>query len=291
MKKLLLYLLIIPALTFGQVNKKHIYFMLNNQANSADPNIALGNTFLTTNAKSRAYWDFTTQLTGVEDAAITSISDLSPNSWTLENFAGAATPVEGKLQVELQEIKTLAAYTSAGYEKGLVGNSASTNLLKNSLEVFLLINLIDGQTGGTQWLFGVSNGGTQNFRIGINATGNIEVQYAAAGATNSVLTSSGNALINGLTGMTLIRVIFDFTADVISGYVNGVPVSFTLNSGNALSVWNPANWTCSKGIGIGGHWDGVFTNDTGNKHILKIAVTDILTNDEYIQLAASFLNY
>lgn len=289
MKKLLLYLLIIPALTFGQVNKKHIYFMLNNQANSADPNIALGNTFLTTNAKSRAYWDFTTQLTGVEDAAITSVSDLRGNGWTLGNFSGAATPVEGKIQVGLTEVSTLLGYTPSTYEYGLVGTTAATNLLKNSVEIHLLVNLVDGQLG-TQYLFGASNGGTQRLRISINTSGNIVLEYAI-GAGGSTLTSSGNALINGLTGVYLIRVILDFGTDVISGYVNGVPISFSLTSGNAVSTWNPANWICTKGVGVGGDWDGAFTNDVGTKHILKCAVTDLITSDEYIQLAASFLNY
>jgi len=292
MKKLLLYLIIIPAITFGQVNKKHIYFMLNNQANSADPNIALGNTFLTTNAKSRAYWDFTTQLTGVEDAAITSVSDLRGNSWTLGNFSGGATPVEGKIQIGLTEITTLNAYTPSGVESALVGTSAATNLLKNSVEVHLLVNLFDGQPSSALYLFGCSNGGTQYFRLGVNTSGNLTLEYAAAGAGLSTLTSSGNALINGLTGVTLIRLICDFGTDVISGYVNGVPISFSLSSGNAVSSWNPANWVCSKGVGVGGHWDSVFTNDdTINKHILKCAVTDLITNDESIQIAASFLNY
>lgn len=257
-----------------------------------DPNIALGDIFLTSNAKTRAYWNFTTQLTGVEGAAITSVSDLRGNGWTLSNFSGAATPVEGKIQVGLNEITTLNAFTPSGTESALVGTTASTNLLKNSLEVNLLVNLFDGIPSSATYLFGAANGGTQFFRIGVNTSGNLTLEYAAAGAGLSTLTSSGNALINGLTGVTLIRVICDFNTDVISGMVNGVPITFSLTSGNAVSTWNPANWICSRGVGVGGHWDGAFTNDAiVNKHILKCAVTDLITPDEYIQVAASFLNY
>jgi hypothetical protein len=290
MKKIILLLILPITVAFGQLDKKKFFFLLQN-TNTVDPNIALGNTFLTTNAKSRAYWDFTTQLTGVEDAAITSVADLRGNGWDLGNFSGAATPVEGKIQVGLTEITTLNAFTPSGTESALVGTSAATNLLKNSVEVHLLVNLFDGQPSSALYLFGCSNGGTQYFRLGVNTSGNLTLEYAAAGAGLSTLTSSGNALINGLTGVTLIRLICDFSTDVISGYVNGVPISFSLSSGNAVSSWNPANWVCSKGVGVGGHWDSVFTNDTGTKHILKCAVTDLITNDESIQIAASFLNY
>lgn len=257
-----------------------------------DPNIALGDTFLTSNAKTRAYWNFTTQLTGVEGAAITSVSDLRGNGWTLSNFSGAATPVEGKIQVGLNEVTTLNAFTPPGTESALVGTTASTNLLKNSVEVHLLVNIFDGVPSGTLYLFGAGNGATQNFRVGVNTSGNLKLEYAASGAGVSTLTSSGNALINGLTGITLIRLICDFSTDVISGFVNGVPVTFSLTSGNAISTWNPANWVCSKGVGVGGHWDSVFSDDGSvNKHILKCAVTDLITPDESIQVAASFLNY
>lgn len=269
---------------------KRLWFL---SGDTTDPNIALGDTFLTSNAKSRAYWNFTTQLTGVEDAAITSVTDLRGNGWDLGDFSGAATPVEGKIQIGTIEITTLNAFTPSGYEKALVGTTASTNLLKNSVEVHLLVNIFDGQPSSAMYLFGVANGGTQFFRVGVNTSGNLTLEYAASAAGLSTLTSSGNALPNGLTGVTLIRVICDFGTDVISGYVNGVPVSFTLNSGNAISAWNPVNWACAKGVGVGGHWDSVFTNDSPgtNKHILKCAVTDLITNEEYIQLAASFLNY
>jgi hypothetical protein len=271
-----------------------IFSLLMNGGTLPDPNIALGNTFLTTNAKSRAYWDFTTQLTGVEDAAITSVADLRGNGWTLGNFSGAATPKEGKIQIGLTEVTTLNGYTASGYENGLVGTTAATNLLKNSVEVHLLIDLIDGNPSSAIYPFGCSNGGTQYFRLGINTSGNITLEYAAAGAGLSTLTSSGNALVNGMTGVTLIRLRCDFGTDVISGNVNGVPITFSLTAGNAVSSWNPANWVCSKGIGVGGHWDSAFTNEGGsiiNKHILKVAVTDLITDEEYIQLAASFLNY
>lgn len=259
---------------------------------ATDPNIALGDTFLTSNAKTRAYWNFTTQLSGNEGDATGNVSDLRGNGWTLSNFSGAAFPIIGKMQEGLREVNVLNAYTPSTYEYGLVGTGASTNLLKNSVEVHLLINIFDGRPSSTTYLFGVANGGTQTFRIGLNTSGNLTLDYAAAGAGGSNLISSGNALPNGLTGVCLIRLICDFGTDVISGMVNGVPVSFTLNSGNAISTWNPANWVCSKGIGIGGHWDSAFTNDADNvKHVLKTSVTDLLTDDEYLILAASFLNY
>ena len=291
MKKIFLLLALALSISaYAQIDKKKAFFLLQSSGEQTDPNIALGDAFLTSNAKTRSYWDFTS-LSGSEGDAITSVSDLRGNGWTLGNFSGSATPLVGNIQSGTTLIKTLHSYTASGFESGLVGTGAATNLLINSVEVHLLVNLFDGRPSSFLYLFGCSNGGTQYFRLGVNASGNLTLEYAAAGAGLTTLSSSGYALPNGLTGVTLIRLVCNFTTDVISGMINGVPITFSVGSGNAISSWNPALWVCSKGIGVGGHWDSSFTNDTGaTKHTLKCAVTDLITDDEYLQLAASFLN-
>lgn len=291
MRKLIIAILLLTSVLSNAQNKKKIFAILSaSNGEQVDPNIALGDAFLTSNAKTRSYWDFTA-LSGSEGDAITSVSDLRGNGWTLGNFSGSATPLVGNIQSGTTLIKTLHSYTPSGTESGLVGTGAATNLLKNSVEVHLLVNLFDGRPSSSLYLFGCANGGTQYFRLGVNTSGNLTLEYAAAGAGLTTLSSSGYALPNGLTGVTLIRLVCNFTTDVISGMINGVPITFSVGSGNAISSWNPALWVCSQGIGIGGHWDSAFTNDAGvTKHTLKCAVTDLITDDEYLQLAASFLN-
>jgi hypothetical protein len=194
-------------------------FIPSEDIDETDPNIALGDTFLTSDAKTRAYWNFTTQLSGNESDAITSVSDLRGNGWTLGNFSGGAFPIIGKMQEGLRQVNVLNAYTPSGFEHGLVGTTAATNLLKNSVEVHLLLNVFDGQPASTIYLFGCGSG-TLNFRIGVNTSGNITVDYSSF-TTLSQLSSTGNSLINGLTGVRLIRVRLDFGTDTISGIVDG----------------------------------------------------------------------
>lgn len=255
-----------------------------------DPNIAVGDWFLTSNAKTRAYWDFTA-LTGAEDSSITSVSDLRGNGWTLTNNSGGFTPTVGYLQSELNTIYALKALTQSGTKQALFTSTAATNLLKNSVEVHLYVCLVDGQNSATNILCGTGNGGTKQFRITVNSTGNIVVNYAAQG-TQSVLTSSGAVFKDGFTGFTLLRVIFDFGTDTISGMINGISITFSLTSGTAISAWDPSLFVSLSGFGIGGNVDSTaWTADTTNyKYILKAAVTDLLTDDQYLTVAASFLN-
>lgn len=275
---------------------QYLIRMSNSGGGSLDPNISLGDTFLTTNAKTRAYWNFTTQLTGVDDAAIVSVADLRGNGWTLGTQSGVNTPKEGVLQEGTNTIKALKAATASTLKQALVTNTAAQNLLIGSPEVHMLIDLTDGQQAGTMVLFGSANGGTQFFRLRVNAAGNLQLEYAAQAAGLSTLTSSGYVIPNGFTGIHLIRLRCDFVTDVISGMINGVPITFSLTSGNAISTWNPAIWTSgARGCGVGGDWSGSFAADGSAlatpKYILKTAVTDLLTDDEYLIVAASLLNY
>lgn len=268
----------------------NIISVIMNDGTSNDPNIALGDELLTTDVDVRAYWDFT-KLTGNEGEPTGNVSDLRGNNWTLSNFSGATTSLVGEIQIGTRLIKCLHSYTASGYEYGLVGTTASTNLLKGSVEVHMLINLVDGRETTNQYVFGCSNGGTQIFRVGITPAGKISLEYAASGAGLSTILSDQTPIPNGMTGIIMISLILDLdTTDTLKGYVNGVPITFTVSSGNALSIWNPSNWVCTKGVGIAGHWDGVFTNDTGVKYCLKAAVTNLLTQDKRLYLMASFLN-
>jgi hypothetical protein len=159
--------------------------------------------------------------------------------------------------------------------------------------VHFLISFEDGRNASNNTFFGSANGGTQFFRLRVNSAGNITLEYAASGAGLSTLTSSGATFPDGLTGVHLLRIRCDFTTDVISGMLDGIPLTFSLTSGNAVSTWDASTWTSSsRGCGIGGDWSGSFSADTSNlKYILKCAVTDLLTDDQYLQLASSFLNY
>lgn len=295
MKKLFLYVIFtLPFFVNGQSNKKKMFaLMFANNAEQVDANIALGDAFLTTSATTRAYWDFTT-LSGHDGTVLASHEDLSiSGTWDLDDASGVNNPKTGIVRTGSRSVRALRAKTASTFKEAFKTTTAATNLLKNDVEVHMLLSLEDGQNASKNYIFGSANGGTQFFRVSINSSGNIVLEYAAAGAGLSTLTSSGATFPNGLTGVHLLRLRCDFTTDVISGMLNGIPITFSLTSGNAVSTWNASTWTSNtRGCGIGTCFDGSFPVDTLNlKYILKCAVTDLLTDDQYLQLAASFLNY
>jgi len=260
---------------------------------SIDPNIALGDTFLTTNAKVRAYWNFT-GIAGNDGDVLTSYNDLSlSGTWDLTNSVGANNPKLGKIQDGTDVVSCLRAKTASTIREAFITTLPAVNLLKNSVECHFLMKFEDGQNASSNIFFGSSNGGTQFFRLRVTSTGRLQLEYAAAAAGLSTILSDTVVIENGETGVYLIRLRLDFTTDVVSGMVNGIPITFSVSSGNAISAWNPANWTSNtRECGIGGEWSGSFVADTSTrKYILKSAVSDLLTSDEYLILAASFLNY
>ena len=293
--KLTLALLLALSLSANAQNKKKQMFMalLSGSSEVADPNIALGDAFLTISATTRAYWDFTT-LSGADGTVLSSHEDLSiSGTWDLDDGSGVNNPKSGIIQRGTSSVACLRAKTASTYKEAFKTTTAATNLLKNDVEVHFLISFEDGRNASNNTFFGSDNGGTQLFRLRVNSAGNITLEYAASGAGLSTLTSSGATFPDGLTGVHLLRIRCDFTTDVISGMLDGIPLTFSLTSGNAVSTWNASTWTSgSRGCGIGGDWSGSFSADTSNlKYILKCAVTDLLTDDQYLQLASSFLNY
>lgn len=295
MKKIVLCLLIaLPLIVSAQNNKNKMFAVLfANNTEEVDANIALGDAFLTTSATTRAYWDFTT-LSGSDGTVLASHEDLSTSgTWDLDDGSGVNNPKTGIVRTGSRSVRALRAKTASTFKEAFKTTTAAVNLLKNDVEVHFLISLEDGRNASNNTIFGSTNGGTQFFRLRVNSAGNITLEYAASGAGLSTLTSSGATFPDGLTGVHLLRVRCDFTTDVISGMLDGIPLTFSLTSGNAVSTWNASTWTSgSRGCGIGGDWSGSFSVDTSNvKYILKCAVTNLLTDDEYLKLAASFLNY
>ena len=292
-KLIISMLLLALSVSANAQNKKKQMFMalLSGSSEVADPNIALGDAFLTTSATTRAYWDFTT-LSGADGTVLSSHEDLSiSGTWDLDDGSGVNNPKSGIIQRGTSSVACLRAKTASTYKEAFKTTSAATNLLKNDVEVHLLINLEDGQIG-TNILFGSADGGTRCFRFRVTSTGLLQLEYAAGASGLSTIISTGTVLPDGLTGVYLIRLRCDFTTDVISGMINGIPITFSVSSGNAISTWNAANWVSTRSCGVGGSYDGAFTADaTVVKYILKGAVTDLLTDDEYLILAASFLNY
>lgn len=292
MRKLIIAILLLTSVLSNAQNKKKIFAILfASNGEQVDPNIALGDAFLTSNAKTRSYWDFTT-LSGADGTVLSSHEDLSiSGTWDLDDGSGVNNPKSGIIQRGTSSVTCLRAKTASTYKEAFKTTTAATNLLKNDVEVHLLINLEDGQIG-TNILFGSADGGTRYFRFRVTSTGLLQLEYAAGASGLSTIISTGTVLPDGLTGVYLIRLRCDFTTDVISGMINGIPITFSVSSGNAISTWNAANWVSTRSCGVGGSYDGAFTADaTVVKYILKGAVTDLLTDDEYLILAASFLNY
>lgn len=292
MRKLIIAILLLTSVLSNAQNKKKIFAILSaSNGEQVDPNIALGDAFLTTSATTRAYWDFT-ELGTDDGTVLTSYNDLSlSGTWDLDNASGANNPKSDIIQRGTSSTTTLRAKTASTFKEAFKTTVAAENLLKNNVEVHMLLSLEDGRNASTNILFGSANGGTLKFSIRVTALGEIQIQYASYTAI-STSTSTIVCFPDGLTGVHLLRIRLDFTTDVFSGNFDGIPLSFS-TTGTAIASLDPSFWNSgANGCGIGGEWSGSFAVDTSNlKYILKAAVTNLLTDAEYLNLAASFLNY
>lgn len=208
MRKLIIAILLLTSVLSNAQNKKKIFAILSaSNGEQVDPNIALGDAFLTTSTTTRAYWDFTT-LSGADGTVLSSHEDLSiSGTWDLDDGSGVNNPKSGIIQRGTSSVACLRAKTASTYKEAFKTTTAATNLLKNDVEVHFLISFEDGRNASNNTFFGSANGGTQFFRLRVNSAGNITLEYAASGAGLSTLTSSGATFPDGLTGVHLLRLI------------------------------------------------------------------------------------
>lgn len=258
-----------------------------------NPNIALGNTFLTTNSKVRAYWNFT-NIDGDDWDILTSHPDNSVNgTYNLINNSGAFTPSIGFFNIGETVVSALRSRTTSGVEKAFITSQVATALGNGEREFHFLFTLQDGiQTDGNR-LAGIlaNNGAVITTRI---EAGKIHFTYGYGGNTCNYL--SDNAVVsNNSTDIHLLRVRMTTTS--VTMMVDGIVTPCSLSSGVAISTITLSGFSTPLAYGVGGVIGNAnslttFRIDTPipYKYILKHAITDLLTDIEYLYLSASFLN-
>jgi len=297
MKKLLIFLLLALSLSaFGQMDKKKMMFMLmSSSVSDVNPNIALGKALLTKNAKTRAYWDFT-QIVGDDWDTLTAHPDSSINgTYNLINNSGALLPSLGFFNVGEKVISTLRANTSSGTNNAFITSQVATALGNGEREYHTLFSLQDGQTSDGGRLAGVFPNTGNSIIIKVSPSGVIYFRWGLPPGTVYCEYRSDSAVIaNGVTDIHLLRIRMSSTS--VTMMLDGVNVPCSLYAGVAISTVNLSSYATTLPYGVGGVWGNfpsVFRIDDGPsyKYIIKHAVTDLLTDEEYLQLVASFNDF
>ena len=261
-----------------------------------DPNIALGDELLTNNTTTVAYWDFTS-IDGDDWDILTAHPDSSINgTYNLINTSGGLTyePSLGFFNVGEKVVSTLRARTSSGVNNAFVTSPVAANLANGEREFHFLFTLQDGQTTDGHRLAGSEPNGLHKVVTLIDASGKIYFRIGD-GTNYSIYLSDSAVIANGVTDIHLLRV--RMTTSSVTFMLDGVPVPCSLSAGVAITSVTIANFNSAIEYGVGGS----IGNNNGQKnfvigqipykYILKHAITNLLTDSQYLQLVASFNNF
>lgn len=259
-----------------------------------NPNIALGNTLLTTNSKVRAYWNFT-GLQGDDWDILTALPDSSLNgTYNLVNNSGAFQPSLGFFNAGESVVGTLRARTSSGINNGLMTSQVATGLGNGEREYHFLFSLQDGVQTGSNKLAGMQANSLTSIITMIDG-GKISFTFALNNINTCTYLSDSAVIANNITDIHLLRIRMTTTS--VTMMLDGVLIPCSLSAGVAISTITLSSFTTTLSYGIGGVIGNAiatptFRPDAGipYKYILKHAVTDLLTDTEYLQLSSSFLN-
>jgi len=266
-------------------------------ASSVNPNIALGDALLSSNSKTKAYWDFTA-LDGDDWDALTSLPDNSVNStYDLVNFSSTTNfnPSLGFFNVGESVVGTLRSRTSSGIYNALITSQVATGLGNGEREFHFLFTLQDGIASSGNRLGGLepnNNLGTMVTRI--DSSGKIYFKYGYSNSFNCTYLSDSVVIANGTTDIHILRV--RMTTSGVTFMLDGVNVPCSLSAGVDISTITLSSYTSALEYGVGGSLGNdnsikrFVIDSIDYKYIIKHAVTDLLTDAEYLQIVASFLN-
>jgi len=282
--------------SYAQIDKRKMMFMLmNSSISDVNPNIALGNALLTTNAKTRAYWDFT-QIVGDDWDILTSHPDISVNgTYNLINNSGAFSPSLGFFNVGEKVISTIRARTTSGVNNAFITSQVATALSNGAREFHYLFTLQDGRQPDGNRLAGIlaNNGVTLITRI--DSSGKILFNFGYGGNTCTYL-SDNSVISDNVTDIHLLRIRMTTTS--VTMMLDGVVIPCSLSAGVAISTITLSGFSTPLTYGVGGvignaNNNTIFRTDGSipYKYIIKHAVTDLLTDEEYLQLVASFNDF
>ena len=280
------------------MNVRDLLFLFSSSSGEiVNPNIALGDTLLTQNTITKAYWDFT-NIDGDNWDVLTAHSDSSINgTYNLVNFSSTTNflPSLGFFNIGENVVSTLRARTSSGIYNAFVTSPVATGLGNGEREFHFLFTLQDGMAGVGNRLGGLepnNNLGTMVTRIESN--GKLYFKYGYSNSFNCTYLSNSAVIANGSTDIHILRVRMTTTS--VSFMLDGVNVPCSLSAGVDISTLTLSNYTSAIEYAVGGSLGNDnnikrFVSDLGDyKYILKHAITGLLTDAQYLQLVASFLN-
>lgn len=251
-----------------------------------------GYTYLTENAKQ--FFDFT-QMSGVEDDVIATVTDLSPNGRGLE---GVGSPVIKNKQIDGITYKTAETYTDANPTRRylrFIDDLFAEGMFRSSFEIFLTFMLEDGlpATVSSNDYFGVvTNASNRNI---VRATmtysapdyflSGVYTQDTPQVSSYAWTTTNGMPFIDGPMGQTLLRFKYDFENDIFLMSVNGVTAILTTFS-NISNITTPNTWDSNGRKFTLGLIDnnGTLSSTTLRMNWLRWAVTPILTTQQAIDV-------
>jgi len=270
MYKLILLSLFLPALAFGQINKKQMFYAL---MSSSISNPA--REFIQQNA--RAAWNFN------QTGTITTVPDITGNGYDLTGVTGAFNfPSQQFSEYRFAKDNSTKNVYKA-YDKALYIPAGHGALFHNNHETHIVV---EGRSFGTTvQLFGVTNS-TRRYRMYINnTTGNLHFETRWGAASSDLISTSPIIVAGNLRkpySKLYIRLQIDFDANTVKVWVNGALIPMTL-SGYAIANWSPTYYPGTDPFGIGG--DNVNNNGTTGSNeayrtVHEAFVTDILTDEE-----------
>src|SRR5690606_40309192 len=128
-----------------------------------------------------------------------------------------------------------------------------------------------------------------NFSFLITTTGKLLVRYRTPSA-DSRWDSTGAVLPDGVNGVHILRIKYDFTDDVFGIWLAETPIPGSFISGN-LAALDPSTWALDRNIYIPNFNDGSPSSNPVTNSIIAVAVTDILTDQEAADITEALTTF
>jgi len=212
----------------------------------------------------------------------------------LINNSGSFTPSLGFFNIGENVISTLRARTTSGVAKAFITSQPATAFGNGEREFHFLFSLQDGQTTDGGRLAGLLQNTGNNIITKISPSGKIYFRYSQTPSNVFSEYLSDSAVIsNNSTDIHLLRI--RMTSTTVTMMLDGVNIPCSLSAGVGISTFTLSSYTTTEPYGVGGvigNSPTIFRSDDSIawKYLLKHAITDLLTDTEYLYLVASFLN-
>ena len=234
-----------------------------------------GKTYLEANAK--FFYDFT---------LLTGEGAISNGNAGLEDQGPGTTPA---VIVGTPNVRNIIVNTITVPTVGVTGtnaisiNSTGAGIFDESFEIFYYFQIEDGIPPSTQELLGASHsGGTTAFAVLLDSNGKLLIRYRPANA-DSRWDSTNAIMTDGVNGDHILRIRYDFEEDEVGVWLDGVAVPGSFVSGN-MAALDPTTFLLDRNIYLGNINDGSPSSNPATNSLIRIAVTDLLTEQQAIDV-------